>query len=157
MAKNYLVGGSFQTVRVLSQTTVIDVEAISIYTQPSNVYVVVQVPLTAFQADNYESYLSVTADLIEGILAPSNQPNTVYVAGVTYVQDIDSAGLLAAFLDWTVGYLPTSGQQSPFTEIVRLPITAFESAAAFDSKINGKTPLEWIDAAWNRQKALAGV
>lgn len=157
MASNYVTAGSFQTVRVLSQTSVIDVEAISIYTKPSGVYVVVQVPLTAFQSDNYDSYLAVTADLIEAELAATPEPGQRLASGVSYVQDIDSAGLLAAFLDFTVAYLPTSGQQGSFSEVVRLPLTVFETAEAFDTPIHGKTPQELLVAAYDRQKKLAGA
>ena len=48
MAKQYVTAGSYQTVRVQSQTSVVDVELIGIYTKPSNIYIGVPVPKAAF-------------------------------------------------------------------------------------------------------------
>jgi hypothetical protein len=164
MAASYVTAGSGQTVRVLSQTGVVPVEAIGMYTKPSNIYVVVQVPLSAFQAGNYETYLKTTAALVEGVLAltdntgdKTNAAGNPMVQGASYIQDIDASGLLSAFMAFTVGYIPTSGYQGEFSEIVTLPMTTFETAAAFDATVNGKTPLAWIEDAYTRQKNLAGL
>jgi hypothetical protein len=157
VAKQYVTAGSYQTVRVQSQTSVVDVELIGIYTKPSNIYIGVPVPKAAFEAGNYDSFLSVTAGLVESILAATPDPGQTLAQSASYVQDIDAAGLLSAFLDFTVAYIPTSTYQGSFSEIVRLPVTVFETAAAFDTKINGVTPIQILDAAYARQKKLASA
>ena len=156
MGTHYTPAGSYQTVRVQSQTSVVDVELIGIYTKPSGVYIGVPVPLAAFQADTYDTFLETTGDLIEGILAaPGPDGNQDFVVGVSYVQDIDAAGLLSAFLDFTVAYTPTGTYQGTFSQIVRLPVTSFESAEAYNTKVNGEYPQVAIDNAYLRLKKLA--
>lgn len=157
MATQFVTAGSYQTVRVQSQTSVVDVELIGIYTKPSNIYIGVPVPLAAFNAGNYESFLDVTAGLVESILAATPDPGQSLAQSASYVQDIDAAGLLSAFLDFTVAYIPTTTYQGPFSQIVRLPVTVFETAAAFDTPINGTTPIQLLDAAYARQKQLANA
>jgi hypothetical protein len=157
MADQYVTAGSYQTVRVQSQTSVVDVELIGIYTKPSNIYIGVPVPSAAFKSGNYKSFLSVTAGLVESLLVASPDAGQTLASSVSYVQDIDASGLLSAFLDFTVSYTPTTTYQGSFSEIVRLPVTVFETADAFDTPINGKTPIEILDAAYARQKALANA
>ena len=140
MADNYTTAGSSTTVRVLSSTQVIDVEAVAIYTKPSNVYVVVQVPLADFQAGNSGPYLYDTADLIEGLLAATPDPGQHTVSAVTYVQDTDSSGLLAGFLAFTVSYQRPGVISLPFEAAVTLPVTSFESADAFNTPLPGGLP-----------------
>lgn len=155
MPEYYTTAGSYQTVKVLSQTSVVDVEAIGIYTKPSGVYIVVQVPLAAYNQDNYDVYLATTASLVEGVLAAAPDPGQTLVSGVSYVQDIDSSGLLSAFLDFTVSYTPTSGNKGTYSTVVRLPLTSFETAEANNTPVNGKVPLVWLDDAYQRLKALS--
>jgi hypothetical protein len=153
---DYTPVGSVKTVRVLSQTQVVDVESIAIYTKPSNIYLEVQVPLTDFNAGNADTYLETTADLVEGVLAASPDPGQTLASGCVYVQDIDSSGLLAAFLDFTVSYIPQSTIALPFSTTVRLPLTSFETADAFGAALPGGTPLAILEAAYAQVKKLAG-
>lgn len=155
MADNYTPAGSSTTVRVLSGTDVIDVEAIGIYTKPSNVYVVVQVPLEAFLAGEEGPYLHVTADLIEGLLAATPDPGQHTVSSVSYVRDTDGSGLFAGFLAFTVRYLVTGRISPPFTATVTLPVTSFETAEAFNTPLPGGLPLVQLVNAYERLKALA--
>jgi hypothetical protein len=157
MAATYVTTGSNQTVRVLSQTGVVAVEAIGIYTKPYDVYVVVQVPLAAFKAGNYAKYLEVTSELIVSLFNATPDPGQRLVTGASYVQDIDSSGLLSAYLALTVSYTPTSGYQGTFSEIVTLPMTTFETGEAFDAPIDGVTPIELITQAYARQRKLANL
>jgi hypothetical protein len=157
VADNYTPAGSSTTVRVLSSTQVIDVEAVAIYTKPSNVYVVVQVPLADFQAGNSGPYLYDTADLIEGLLAATPDPGQRTVSSVTYVQDTDASGLLAGFLAFTVAYQPQGRISSPFEATVTLPVTSFESAAAFQTPLPGGLPLAQITDAYENLKKLAAL
>lgn len=157
MADTYVTTGSTQTVRVLSQTGVVAVEAIGIYTKPFDVYVVVQVPLAQFKAGNYAHYLEVTSELIISLLSATGETGTGLVSGAAYIQDIDSAGLLSAYLALTVSYTPTGGYQSTFSEIVTLPMTTFETAEAFNTPINGRTPIQLITDAQARLIHLANL
>jgi len=155
VASNYTTAGSATTVRVLSGTSVVDVEAIGIYTKPSNVFVVVQVPLADFLAGKEGSYLFDTADLIEGLLAASPDAGQRLVSGVDYIRDTDGSGLFAGFLAFTVRYLVQGRIAPPFTATVTIPVTSFESAAAFDAPAPGGTPIVQITNAYERLKALA--
>lgn len=157
MAASYVTSGSYQTVRVQSQTSVIDVELIGIYTKPSSVYIGVPVPLAAYQGGDYASMLAVTSQLVESLIAATPDPGQSLVSSVSYVQDIDSAGLLSAFLDFTVAYTPTATYQGTFSEIVRLPVTSFETGDAFDTPINGVTPIVMLTNAYARLKHTAGL
>jgi hypothetical protein len=157
VAKLYTTTGSFQTVRVLSQTSVLDVEAIGIVTHPSAVRLTVPVPLAAFNAGNWQSYLEVTAGLIESLIASTPDPGQSLVSGGSGSQQIDAAGLLAYYVNFTVAYTPTTGQQGTFSTIVTLPVSSFESAAAFNTPVNGELPLIHIEKAYARMKALAAA
>jgi hypothetical protein len=157
VAVSYVTAGSYQTVRVLSQTQVVEVEAIGIYTQPSGFYVVVQVPLAEWQAGGADTYLATTADLIEGVVLATPDPGQTLAAGVAYVQDVDASGLLSAFLDFTVSYTPKGAGKAPFTTVVQLPMTSFETADAFNTALPGGTPLAQLEAAYSRLKATANL
>jgi hypothetical protein len=155
MAKQYVTTGSFQTVKVLSQNQVLDVEAIGIQTIPSNVRCTVPIPLAAFRAGNADTYLSVVADLIEALIAGSVDAGGGEVSGASGSQNIDANGLLSYYINFTVTYTPTATQQGSFSEVVSLPVASFESNAAINTPVNGVLPLVAIKNAYNRQKALA--
>lgn len=157
MADTYVTTGSTQTVRVLSQTGVVPVEAIGIYTKPYDVYAVVQVPLAQFKAGHYAHYLEVTSELLISLLNAAGEDGTGLVSGAAYVQDIDSSGLLSAYMALTVTYQPPGGYQTSFNEVVTLPMTVFETGEAFSTPINGKTPIELITDAQARLKRLASL
>lgn len=156
MADFYTVTGAVRAVRVVSQTQVVDVEAVSIATKPSGVALTVQVPLAAWQAGNESDYLEPPAELVEELLGTGATGGTPLVTAVTQVQDTDGSGLLASFLELTVSYTPSSGIGLPFTTRVRLPFTAFQSLDAYAATLpNGKTPSETIEAAYARLRATA--
>lgn len=155
MAKSYVPAGSSTTVKILSQTEAVDVEAIAIYTRPSNVRVVVPVPLADFKAGKAGPYLAVTAELIESLLVASPDPGQDFISGVANVQDIDSNGLLSSFLVFTVKYQPQGVVSAPFTAAVTLPVTSFETAAAFNTPLPGGLPLVQLTNTYARLKALA--
>lgn len=155
MADSYVTAGSYQTVKVQSQTTVADVELIGIYTKPSGVYIGVPVPVAAYRAGNAGQFLAITAELVESIFAATPDPGQNLAQSASYVQDIDSAGLLSAFLDFTVAYIPTNTYQGTFSEVVRLPVTVFETATSFDAPLDGATPIQHLTQAYARVKHLA--
>lgn len=155
MAKNYITAGSSTTVRVLDNTSYIDVQAIAIYTRPSNVRVRVQVPLKEFRAGKEGPYLEVTADLIEGLLDATPDAGQHLVSTVTYVEDTDGSGLLAGFLAFTVVYQPEGRISEPYEGTITLPVTSFESADAFNTPLPGGLPLVQITKEYARLRALA--
>ena len=155
MANTYTTTGSFQTVKVLSQDQVLDVEAIGINTLPSNVRLTVPVPLAAYKSGNADQYLAIVSDLIEGLIASTPDPNNHLVSGAVGTQQVDPSGLLAYFVNFTVSYTPTSGQQGTFSEVVTLPVSIFESEGNYGAPYNGKSALIWIEEAYDRLKKLA--
>lgn len=160
MAQYYDLAGSYQTVKVESQTSAPDVEAIGIYTKPSGVYTTVLVPLAAYKAGNYASYLEPPALLIEQLMGndlggPDNSPGGPLVTGAAQAQETDSSGLLAFFMDFTVTYQAVTGTAGTYSGIVRIPSTSLASFDAFTVPIPGGTPSDLIIAEYNRLKKLA--
>jgi hypothetical protein len=157
VAKQYVTTGSFQTVKVLSQNQVLDVEAIGIQTIPSGVRCTVPVPLAAFRAGNADDYLSLVADLVEALIAGGTGSGGGEVSGASGSQNIDANGLLSYYINFTVTYTPTTTQQGSFSEVVSLPVSSFESEDGLNTPVNGVLPLVAIANAYNRQKALANA
>lgn len=155
MASGYVRLGSDTTVRVLSQTDVIDVQAVKIRTTPSGVFCVVPVPLADFNAGHEASYLQTTADLVEGILGATPDPGQTLASSAIYVQTQDASGLLAGFLTFKVAYVKPGSFAAPFTQDVTIPMTSFETAAAFDAPLPGGTPLQLLEAAYANVKRVA--
>jgi len=155
VAQYYTTAGSAQTVRVLSQSQVVDVMAVGIYTKPSGVYVVVQVPLSEWNAGNSGPYLEAVAFNIEQTLGNNiggpGPAGTVYASGAVYVQAVDpQTGLLSAFVDFTVSYTPPGGLGIPFTTIIAIPMTQLESIEAYFEGSGGMAPLDRILAAYQQ-------
>jgi hypothetical protein len=157
VAKQYVTTGSFQTVKVLSQNQVLDVEAIGIQTIPSGVRCTVPVPLAAFRAGNADDYLSLVADLVEALIAGAPGSGGGEVSGASGSQNIDANGLLSYYINFTVTYTPTTTQQGSFSEVIALPVASFESEDGLNTPVNGVLPLVAIKNAYNRQKALANA
>ena len=153
MADQYDVVGSSSTIRVLSPTQAIDVEAITIVTKPSGVRLVVQVPLTDFQNDDYDQYLVVSANLVEGVLAATPAAGQDLATAAYQSQDTDSAGLIAYYVSFLVTYQPTGITALPLTQWVTFPMTTFETAAAFQVS---PTPVVTLADAYARLQKLAG-
>lgn len=161
MAQYYTVVSSRQTTRVLSQSQTVPVEAVGIYTVPSNVYLTVLVPLAAYKAGKDAKYLEPPALLVEQLMGQdiggaAGSSVATHVSGAQQVQSQDSSGLLAYFVDLTVYFLPDNQIGAPLTGTVRLPMTSLESFAAFEKPIAGGTPSDLIGAEYDRLVKLAG-
>lgn len=152
MADSWTPDGSSTTVRVLSQTEVIDAQSIGIITKPSGVRVRVQVPLADFRANRYKPYLDTTATLIEGVLDAEPDPGQKLATAATYSEDTDDAGLLAAFISFLVSYSAPGVLAPPYTETVTFPLARFETAAAFEVE---PSPIVTLTNAYGRLKRLA--
>jgi hypothetical protein len=151
VAKQYVTVSSQQTVQILSQTTSADVEAVAIYTQPSNVYTVVLVPLKQWQDGSEAAYLAPVAELIEGLIAGG------LISKMIYVQSSDTSNLLAGFMQAKVVYTATTGLAQPFTTKVLIPMTALVSLDAFNTYSTSDGGNDPILVAYNRLKATAGA
>lgn len=149
MADQYTVIASRQTVQVLTQTTSVDVEAVTISTKPSGVYTVVLVPLVQWQAGNEAAYLGPPAELIEALIKGG------YVSGMVYVQSTDASDLLAGYMQATVVFNSSTGLAQQFSTKVLIPMTALVSLDAFgawSTSDDGKDP---ILVAYHRLLATA--
>jgi hypothetical protein len=161
MATYYTVVGSQTATKVLSQTQSVKVEAVQLYTKPSSVYMVVNVPYTAWLAGNETTYLEPPVLLTEQLMGNDlGVPGevTTYVNAARFVQDTDASHLLADYMEFTVYYQPDSGLGLPFTTEVRIPMTALASFAAFSQPISGgMSAQQLILAAHERLVKLAGL
>ena len=154
MANAWAIDGSATTVRVLSQTQVIDVQSIGIVTKPSGIRVRVQVPLADYRANRYKPYLDTTAALIEGVLGAEPDPGQRLATAAIYSEDTDSSGLLASFLSFLVTYDPPGVLTAPLTETVTFPLARCETAAAFEVE---PSPIVTLTNAYARLKRLAAA
>ena len=158
MAQYWTPAGSFQTVHVVSQTSAPDVEAVGIYTKPSNIYMVALVPLSAWQSGDYATYLDTPALLVESILADFGllpPAGGQLVTGAQYVQREDANGLLSGFMDFTVTYVQPNPPGGTFSGTVRVPMTDLESLEAFAAAEAAGTGPGQIKPEYDRLVALA--
>lgn len=158
MAQFYrTLGGSYSTVKVLSTTSYIDVEAIPIETVPHGVRLTVLVPLEEWQDGNADTYLNPPAELVEELLGTGGSGPGL-VSAIVQVQAQDSSRLIAYFLNVTVTYVSPNPQQQPFSATISLPMTAFETLEAYNSPMaNGQKPDEAIQSTYEQLKATASL
>lgn len=154
MADNYTVVGSSSTIRVLSATQAIDVEAIQIETKPSAVRLTVQVPLSDFLNDSYATYLDTPAALTEGALNAAPASGQTLATAAYQSQDTDAAGLIAYFISFLITFQPSGATSAPVTQWVTFPFTRFETAAAFEVE---PSPYVTMTQAYARLQRLAGL
>jgi hypothetical protein len=154
VADQYDVVGSSSTIRVLSTTQAIDVEAITIVTKPSGVRLVILVPLSDFTADTYSQYLVVSADLVESVLAANPAAGQNLATAAYQSQDTDASGLIAYYVSFLVTYQPEGITALPLTQWVTFPMTTFETAAAFQVE---PSPYVTLTNVYARLQALASA
>lgn len=145
MASNYRTAGSVPWVQVVSQTQVVPVQRVNIYTIPHASYIVVNVPANEWAAGRQDKYLHPVAAVVEQIWADG------FISGTQFVQDTDpSTQLLADFLNFVVSYTPAGGLAIPYTTVVRVPVPALSSELAFTSSTSGMPYGEQIAHAYNQ-------
>jgi hypothetical protein len=142
--------GSVATVQVLSQTEVADVQRVRGYTKPTGIYLAVNVPRRAWQNGNEETFEEAPAAIIEGLIAEG------LLAGATFVQATDENRLFSDAVDLTVSYDPPGADTLPFTTIVRIPMTALASRAAYTLYAETPPHVRPIVTAYNRLVETAG-
>lgn len=151
MAKDYVVAGSRQSVQVISQTEVQPVQLVSIYTQPNGSYVVVPVPLAAWQAGQWASYVEPIAANIEELWKQT------VISATNYVQDVDTSGLLASYVDFTVQLHDANKVPLPYTTVVRIPLSQLASKTFFGKPSGGTAPSTAILSAFAQLEKTAGL
>jgi len=139
-----------RTVQVLSQTQVVDVQEVGFFSEPSNTYCQVVVPVLAWAANGPAAWVQPLADAIEGLIPGSG------ATSASFVQDVDSSNLIADFLDFTVTYTPTTGFGLPLSTVVRVPIAYLTLDPAI-ATAGGLAPAEIIGKAYARLVADAGL
>ena len=161
MAQYWTPVSSATATQVLSQTASRKVERVSLYTKPSSVYMIVNVPYSEWAAGNEATYLEPPVLLVEQLMGNDTGGDftgTTYVTGATFIQDTDASHLLADYMQFTVSYIPPGGFGLPFTAQVPIPMTALSSFAAFSQPIHGgKTAQQLIQDAHDQLVALAGA
>src|SRR5690242_9047308 len=141
---------SEETVQVLSPTVANDVVYCTIRTTPSGVIAAIPVQRTVFNAGQAGVELTNFADAIEQIMALSQ-----VVAG-SGQQSIDTNGLLADEVAFTVEYVPAANAATSITAeaVVPTPMLNFTDAEI------GRTLLSEVEAiitgVYNNLKAAAG-
>jgi len=161
MASEFFQPTSSQTTtKIISQTEAAKVESVSGYTKPSHVQMVVEVPYAAFVGGNAEKYYDPPAMLTEQLMGNDlgvEGPVTPIVTGARQVQDTDPATkLLTYYMVFTVSYQPESSFL-PYTQDVRVPMSALSTLAAFSQPIDGgKTAQQLLLDAHAQLVKLAG-
>lgn len=150
---SYVVAGSKAGVQVVSQTEVLQVQLVNIYTTPHNSYVIVPVPSAAWLAGHSGTYLEPIAANIEELWTQT------LISGTQYVQDVDqSSNLIAAFVDFTVSINQANPQLTiPYTTVVRIALSDLAGGDFFGKPSGGTAPSTAITAAFSRLELEAGV
>ncbi len=141
---SYVVNNSVTTTQVLSPTESVPVQRFSITTVPHGVRLYVNVPLKQYQAGGEDHYLEPPAAIVEGLFSEG------LVDGANYVQETDASQLLAGFVDFTVAYTGPDSQGLPSEAVVRIPMTALSSRAAYTAYADTPPHKAPIVTAYNR-------
>ena len=119
MASGYTIQSQRRGPWVLSPTQVLDAEIIGVTTSPHGVYFEVPMSYAGWLADGADVAVSGIAESIEALLSSGT------VLGAAFVQDVDPvSGLLADFMEFTIGIPVPAGRTGPMTTTVRVPIGA---------------------------------
>lgn len=153
MADNFTTVGSYATVQVTGPTTAVDVLRITFRTIPSAVVAQANAPyksLVGIAPGDVEA----VADRFIGPLAYGieRMMGLGYVAGAIAAEDTDASGLLVDYIDATVEYVPPTAGTDTFTEIIRIPVFAFDEPSFFLPLVRDK-----LQAAYDGLVALAGL
>lgn len=146
----YALKGSYPTVQVLSPTLTEEIQYCTIQTSPSDVVASIAVSQLAFSENQANVELQNFADAIEQIMALN------YVIGASGTQKIDSSGLLADFVTFTIGYPDTAAQGSSITGSADVPVGLLNFS---DAEI-GQFALQQVEAitqgVYNNLASAAG-
>jgi hypothetical protein len=110
----------------------------------------INVPRKAWQAGNDEQYTEPPSAIIEGLVAEG------LISGAVFVQASDENNLLADAVDFIVSYDPPDADALPYTSIVRVPMTALKSRAAYTAYATTAPHKAPIVTAYNQLVHTAG-
>jgi hypothetical protein len=152
---------AIRTIKVLPGDEVLDVEYVSILTQPTLISASYAVPLDSYTSGAGADLLTVLADGIEELA--SNH----HVIGGTGTQAISTSGFIVDVVDLTVAYAVPGGGPT-LTGVARVPVDWFFLAETGIGGLSfpgepipgvvdvGGTPADLVDAEYSRLKGLAG-
>lgn len=147
---DYVVNNSVTTTQVLSTTESVPVQRFSITTEPHGVRLYVNVPYKEYTAGHEATYLEPPASIVEGLFAEG------LVTDANYAQDADASRLLAGYVDFTVSYTGPTSQGLPSEAVVRIPMTALETRAAYTAYASTPPHDKPIVTAYNRLVESSG-
>ena len=154
MPGNNQVLGSFRTVKVLSPTTVIDVEYVTVQTIPHGLGWAYAIPLDEWrQGGAGLTVLSAISAELENLYTYE------HVVAAAPVLDVDLNGLLVDMVSLTVEYSRTAQGLPPLYGTVDIPIRLFVLLYAEEGipvPSGTVTPPQLVGAEYDRLAALAG-
>lgn len=146
----YALLASESTVQVLSSTVVNDVVYSTIQTSPSGVIASMPLDSAFFEAGVGSQYLQYFADGIESIMSING-----VIAG-TGSQHVDSSGLLADSVTFTVTYSASGSSSGAVTATADVPVGYLNATPGTTSGGGITAAEEIVNAAISNLQALAG-
>ena len=146
----YSLVGSYETVQVLSPTTINDVVYCTIKTHPSGVIASLPINKTLFDAGQSGVELRAFAQAIEQTM---NDPRVIAAAGS---QSIDDSGLLADNVTFTVQYVDPVHAPNGATALATVPVYALNFSNLSSAGAQEGTVNTTIDGVYANLKAAAG-
>ena len=146
----YALVGSYETVQVLSPTTINDVVYCTIKTQPSGVVASLPINKTLFDAGQSGDELRAFAQAIETVMS---DPRVIAGAGS---QSIDDSGLLADNVTFTVQYVDPVHAPNGATALATVPVYALNYSNMSSAGAQENTVNTIIDGVYANLKAAAG-
>lgn len=147
---SYQLQSSYDTVQVLSPTSVIDVLYCTIATGRHGAIVQYTVPKKEFQADQGAVILGLFADAVDTLL------DAPFVTGATGAQDIDASGLLMDEVIFTIEYTPPTPAAGTITTTAALPVTVVVQDQSLAGLQPGGSAFDQLTTVYDQLKALAG-
>lgn len=146
----YQLLASSTTVQVYGPQVAAEALICTIASAPSGSQLIRTVPKDEFERDQGAGLLNSLSDATESVLGEGIAVDAVGT------QTVDSSGLLADEVTFTVEYVPTYPAPGPITATVDVPVNVLTADTGFGSFLTGGTAQERILATYNKLKALAG-
>ena len=121
----------------------------TIESYPSGSTLVRTVPLTEFQADAGQGILSSLSNAVENILQAG-----VATAAVGN-QRVDTSGLLADYVDFTVTYVPSPPVPGSITTVVQVPVNVLTADTSLLGGSGASSAPDLINEAYQKLAAMA--
>lgn len=152
MPEAYTVVTSYRTVKVLSQTEVLDAEYVLCTTVPHGFGFAYAVDIADWKRDQAVGLLEVIALQLEALAANGE------AVGSVAVQDVDNSGLLTDAVEVTVAYDRSAQGLPSLYGSVTIPIQAFFNQETGIGGFHiGEPPNQYVVDEYNRLAALAAA